>query len=987
MAQEGPSSARKPQESTLGAVGRIGHLAFPTFGRDSSITPLEIRPYVISDAHFVFGDARGFVSNHGQFGGNFGLGYRYLDEGLMSWYGGSFWYDVDDTSDLLFHQVGLSFEAMIEGWEVRSNMYLPVGDTRKAHGAAVLDARFVGNQILFDSTRSFGTAMKGVDIELGYGVPLDVLGWDSTVRGFVGGYFFDGSSVDNINGFKTRGELVLNNFVTTQIAYTTDQTFGDNVMVGMQFEFPWGASHPSSSWRRRMPSPYRAVERNYNVIVSQSRIEERDLVAINPETGQAWEVQHVSGGGSSGAGGTYADPFATVAQAQAAGADLIYVHGNTVLGDAITLSDGQHLMGEGAGNFLRDLNRGTFALPNTLAAGAQTPRLTGVAGPAITLGDNSSVSNFVIDGITGDGIVGNGASGAAVTNVRFSGITGDALRLTNAGGTVSLAGLQFLNTPGRGVVVDGGNANVTLTGSFTNVGGDAVTFSNMTGGSIQMGQLGIIGGGDRGVVMSGLAADVTIRDLTVRDSQGDAVVIEGSSGNVFLEGLTRIENSLARGLVLENLTGEKVSIKDIGVTSTAAADAIHIDNVDGEIAIDKLTLDLQNGRGLVADDAESLIVKAGSIKTTNAAAVDIEDSTIQVQLSSLSVDGGPVGIRLNDVEGSFALAGALNTSVIKNAVTAVLLEDTGTVVLQGVNLTDNTHGIVSRGTDYLVLDRAQVTGTTQYALDSMNDRLVSITNSLIQNNGSIGGGSVRIAADTFGTYQTQILRTTITDANGTPVLFESLAGAEGSTLGVLMQNSVINANRGGASALKIDWNGPIGLTMDANQITLTESNMTAVDVRGTSATDKLTALIIGTAVNVDGANGRGFHIDAASTSSLNFVGNAMGFNGGNGVGYHMKLNGVAEVALSGNYLVDNAFGGTGVLVDSIAANSSFAFNNNNFEFKSTGLLVDRGIVFSSAGETIQLSGSSNSISGATTIFTAPAGKTTGRIRINGTDHP
>src|SRR5262245_41045291 len=75
-AQSGESESRRPVpgESDLGAIGRIGHLGFKTFGRDSSITPIEVFPYVVDGQNFFFGDFRGFVSNFGQFGGNFGLG-------------------------------------------------------------------------------------------------------------------------------------------------------------------------------------------------------------------------------------------------------------------------------------------------------------------------------------------------------------------------------------------------------------------------------------------------------------------------------------------------------------------------------------------------------------------------------------------------------------------------------------------------------------------------------------------------------------------------------------------------------------------------------------------------------------------------------------------------------------------------------------------------------------------------------------------------
>lgn len=985
-AQSESSTSNKPVpgESTLGAIGRFSHLGFETFGRSSSISPVEIFPYAVEGDHFLFGDFRGFVSNYGQFGGNFGLGYRYLNEGMMSWYGGSLWYDVDDSTGELFHQVGLSLDAVIESWEVRSNLYLPVGDTQKAFGSENFAAEFVGNQLLFDSTTKYGSAMKGVDIEGGYGLPLDLFGFESAIRGFVGGYFFNGDDVDNVNGVKVRGELVVNNAVTTQLLYTNDDTFGSNVMVGMTFDFPFGSDHPSSRWGRAMPSPYRPVERNYNVIVSQFDSSVQNVVAINPRTGQPYEVQHVSATGSAGGDGSVNDAWATVGQAQAAGADLIYVHSNTVLGEQITLVSGQSLLGEMAGQHVLDANYGSLLLPAT-AAGA-TPRISGVNGPAVTLASNTTFGGFQIDNITGNGIVGNSASNVVLRDLTFSGISGDAVQLNDSTGSLALNSLSFLNTPGRGLVIDGGTANVEVTGQFDNVGGDAVTLADLTGGTVALNGLSITDGGARGIVTSNLAADLTIDELTVTNNGGDAVVFDGGDGDILLSGLTTIQDSLARGLVFSNLDSESIEIEELLVNSSAAADAVTVDNVSGEITFHSITLDLENGRGLVANEADSLIVKGGTITTTNAAGVDIEDSDVTSQLKTVSVDGGPVGIRIVDTTGSFAVAGP--TSIIRNTDTAVLLNNVGTVVFQIFGLENNGVGISSTGAEYLVIDTIEIIGSTHYAIDSMNDRLLSISNASFKDNGTLGEGTVRVRADEFGTYQTQLLSTTIEDSIGTAIDFESLAGANGSTLGVLLQNTKVTGERGGESLLRVNWNGPVGVTLAMNQFVLSEDNMTAVEVLSTSATDRLTINAQTNAVQIDGASGTGFLVNAAATSTLQFNGNGVGLNDGNGVGYNFVLQDDANVTFVSNYVVDNAFGGTAVLFDQIAAGSSVEISNNQFDFLSTGLLVDQGIIFNTVGDTVQLTSNRNNvINGATNALTVPAGKTTGRLRINGVNLP
>jgi hypothetical protein len=1004
LAQGPPGASQKrASESTgngWGVIGRGGHLGFKTFGRDTSISPIEIMPYLVQDEHFFFSDIRGFVSNEALFGGNVGLGYRYLDEGMMSWYGGNVWYDIDDTSGELFHQVGFGLEAMIEVIELRTNFYIPVGETEKQFSDGTLAARFVNNQLLFDSTSRFGTAMKGLDFEVGSGLPVPVGPFASDLRGYVGGYFFSGGDADNIAGFKLRAELDVNKSVTTQLLYTNDDEFGSNLMVGAQFEFPWGQRHPSAGWGRAMPSPFRFVERNYNVIVAETRSDIQGIVAINPATGLPYEVQHVSSTGGPGGDGSPDDTWATIAQAQAAGGDLIWVHSGTTLNEQITVQNGQFILGEGPGQSVIAQGYGRIELPSgpipagPLAAAPNSPLITGVTGPAVTLGSNSTFSGFRIDGVTGDGIVANGVSNVTVGNLLLKDISGDAMRLTNVGGSASLSNLDFQTIGGRGLIVDGGNAVVSATATFTNVTGDALTVQNTTGGRVTLTDVEFSHIGGRGLHGVNLGGDLSTDNLTLNQITGDAIVINGSTEDITFGGVTKIENSLARGMVLNGLdptevenVDKEIVIKDLQITSSSSQTALTITDSEGDITIEKLALNLTNGAGLVANGAESLTINTGSIQTTHNIGVDIEDSDTDIKLVSVNVDDGPVGIRIVDSTGGFVVngAGRLGTGgLIQNMDTAVLLENAGTVGLRYMNFVGNTNGIVSSETDYVVLDYMQIGQTTNYAIDSTNDSLHSITNSYLTQNGSLGGGTVRYRADAFGTYTAQIVSSTIIDNNGTPISYVGLAGSEGASLNYLMDSVVVQANRGNVAALNINWNGPIGLTMNGNEFTLKESNQTAVSVVGTSLTDRLTAGITNNIINADSAGAVGYRFQAAGTSTLNLVGNGIAFNGGNGVGMQFNLGDDATVLLDSNAIIDNAFGATGFLFDNIAAGSAVRMEANQMQFKSTGVVVDRGIIFTTVGETVQLQGTRNNvIQGATTPFSGPSGKFTGSFRLNG----
>ena len=116
------------------------------------------------------------------------------------------------------------------------------------------------------------------------------------------------------------GALVLG-IATTFIALGV----GTNLMVGVSLQFPYGSDHPNTGWVRSTPSPFRFVERNYNVAVDQHTTSTPNQVATHPTTGQPYIIEQVStvGAPSATPDGTSANPFSSIAAAQAAGGDII----------------------------------------------------------------------------------------------------------------------------------------------------------------------------------------------------------------------------------------------------------------------------------------------------------------------------------------------------------------------------------------------------------------------------------------------------------------------------------------------------------------------------------------------------------------------------------------------------------------------------------------------------------------------------------------
>ena len=458
-----------------GVFGQAGHLAFKTFGRNDSISPVEAMPFLLTDEHFIFSDLRGFISNSSTFGGNAGVGYRNLRDELNSWFGGSLWFDADGTTGKLYQQVGVSFEAMVDRWEFRSNVYVPITSSQ-TFTSSNINARFVGNQLIYSQYIDQGKSLTGVDFEAGYNIPVME---PHRLRGFVGYYHFDGGPSGQINGFKTRLEAVVNNTVTAQVLYTNDALYGNNVMLGVQFQFPFGDNNPTRRWNRTTPSPFRFVERNYNVILDRTQTIDPNVVAYDPATNNPYIVEQVSSTAAPGGNGTTSSPFATVAAAQSAGGNLIFVQGNSVLNQAVTLTSGQLLMGDGSSAPLPLANGGTVALPN-LIAGGLAPQFSSITGPAVTLASNNEVAGFNFSSITGSAIVGSNITNATIRDDSFTSLTGNGIDISHASGTVLVENIAINGTNGSsstGLSFASSSASLTVNNLVDTSAGGAAAVS------------------------------------------------------------------------------------------------------------------------------------------------------------------------------------------------------------------------------------------------------------------------------------------------------------------------------------------------------------------------------------------------------------------------------------------------------------------------------------------------------------------------------
>jgi len=1005
-----------------GIIGQAGHLVGKTFGRVDPLTPVEIMPYSLTDEHFVFADLRGFVSNRSYPGGNAGIGYRYLREDINAWGGASFWYDADQTSSKLFQQVGLSFEGLIRQLEVRSNVYLPISGSQ-VFSNTISNAQIVGNQLLYGRSIDQGVAMRGVDGEIGFSVPIRER---HQIRAFVGAYHFEGGPIGNVDGFKLRAEGVINQTVKTQVLYTNDKLYGNNLMAGVSLQFPFGNRHPSMGWKQNTPSPFRFVERNYNVIVSHDQNTAGNQVAINPLTGQAYKIEQVyvapplNGGAGNNAvlvgnppDGTTQNPYGSIAAAQAAGGDVILVRSGSVITEAVTLAQGQHMFGEGSTpQSLTIAGGGSIQLPHQLATNQtvgslQTPIIETQSAAAVTMASNSEIGNFVFSGTSGMGITGNSVGNVNIHDLKFLSTGGDSIHLTNPSGDVTIRNVQINGSTANGIVIDGGNANLSYFGTGTSITtmGDGFVLQNQTGGTIGISDLSLLNTGGTGLRLNNVDTGVTVKNLTTTGTTGPAVAIGGTTGSVQLvngvstnvyntydfTGNTMINSPKGAGFTVTG-TDAVINIANLNITSTASSPAILLSNASSAITIGNMLVNTTNATGLSGVGLGLLKINGGSINTTNAAAVDIQNSVINTTFGNISVNGGQFGIRLLQSSGVFSVngTGAYATGgTIQNTTTGVIINSFGTTNLNWIDFASNGVGVQSTKSSALNMTGLRMSSTTNYAVDSLDDSVLQLNSAVLTANGALGGGSIRVRADTIGTFQSLFSNNTINDPNGTAIAYSTLPSGAGASLATSVRSNSITGNRGGVPVIGVVWNGPASVGVSNNLIYSFGSGSTGILLNDTSATDSLVAQVNGNAMlfQPTANQGTGLSVIAANTSQLSVFQNTIDFKATGGIGTRYSLAGTSTDYIASNVITDEAGGATGMLFDTVGANSRLQIDGNTINLLSTDLTTHQGIIFTAVTPTIQFTGTVNNLIYNTTpqsIFSIPVNSATGGFYINGT---
>jgi hypothetical protein len=474
-----------------------------------------------------------------------------------------------------------------------------------------------------------------------------------------------------------------------------------------------------------------------------------------------WYADNSFGTGGDGSSGR---PFDTLSAASAAAVpgDIIFVHtgdGTTTNQDeGIVLAEGQRLQGQGVALAV-DLGGG----PVVLLPGSSPPLLTNTATAdptqrGVSLADDNTVVGLTIDGAGGAGIFGQdvkghlvlrsvtvtgcGGPGLAIDNANGGGgplsltveATGSAFELNHGGeirivdnvGDLAMTGLTLEGSSGIGLLLVRTTGNVTLSGSLTRTGGQALALSD-TSGNFDLAGLTVMADDSvsalNGIPLTGLTGTYAFGPILQRAVAGGA----GFTGP---------------GLSLTDSPGAVVDLTGNTLVEGVAGDGVRLVGNAGATVIPRaLAIVTTSGTGLLASDSGIVDGELGIVRATGGAALDIDSTSFDLTTFELTSTGAPLGIRIENSNGRLI---ATSTTITSPVGDAILLRNNPGATIDLGSLADIATtagaGIVADNTGAVFLeDSPDIAATGGPAVDLRNTVLsgfslgnVSSTSSLAQ---------------------------------------------------------------------------------------------------------------------------------------------------------------------------------------------------------------------------------------------------------------
>lgn len=399
-------------------------------------------PLLTTQESNLFADWRPIIGFNGLLANNLGTGYRMYSPAQDRMFGFNTYWDVRDSGNAVYHQVGGGFETVGRNWAFRTNFYMPITPAMPLLGLGPLSAPFfIGNNIGVAQDSFFQTALQAADAEVGVPVPTRFGLW-----AYGGIYALNPVAQPVAIGGRARLEAKLTDNVTANASLQHDNLFG--FTGNLQLAWYWRGFKPKLGYGgqdvtggtgyQRLATP---VQRNYNVVVHNFTRSQNLLLHSNVSdtaTGlfPLIRVVHVDNTSAGQNLGTFENPATSLATASATSrqGDIIFVHNSDPLNDTtgmrrgILLQNGQRLLAGGFDHIVSTIELGPILLPRNFAGAAFAGQnITNVTSGStvVVLANNTEVSGFIIYNSRNHGIASSAANGSQIFGTPLLGDDGN----------------------------------------------------------------------------------------------------------------------------------------------------------------------------------------------------------------------------------------------------------------------------------------------------------------------------------------------------------------------------------------------------------------------------------------------------------------------------------------------------------------------------------------------------------------------------------
>ncbi len=628
-------------------------------------------------------EARGHLGteNGGGFFANIGLERVFSLESAGAEITAGFWYDYDgDQSDFgeAYNQLSVNASIETRNWLLYGNGYFPVGDTGTMLGDPLNGSCFLQNSIV--TSPGIDAALQGFDAML-LAKPAGLQHVNGTI-GF-GGYGYGSDLVDFFGGVRGRVGMQFDGGLIVQGEINHDNRFDITGVVQIGWLFGAGAKGTEYGF---LGTDLEPTLRNDHIVRYRQEVQ----LAIDPDTGRAYDVYHVDNNAAAGGDGTFERPFDNLAAAEAASADddIIFVRegGGTTrnMDQGITLKPGQLLLGDGVRHLIPLADGTNFLLCNDLDGLRPTITNVGV-GNAVNLSSRNTVRGFVIDGSAGglqNGISGN--SGFTLTDGIIEDVTIvgnpilDGVFLNNIAGDWTFA-RNDIQTARDGISIQNAidpASTFLFTDNVVSFNlGDGIRMDNFDAQLISFIDNDTSFNGGNGINLmnylnaSGAGVELDFIDTeiailgpttpTASDNTGVGIALNNVEGNIrFLN--MEIRNNLGGGISLIDVTTPGID-QEVFIGTSGLGESIFDNNGVGT------TAGIFNDLGVAAGTqqlfiTDSTFINGGSGIVSQATAVGANLTTDifnNLQIANNDTDG----IQLNAFGGATHLASVINTDV------------------------------------------------------------------------------------------------------------------------------------------------------------------------------------------------------------------------------------------------------------------------------------------------------------------------------------